>query len=96
MELGDELIQLVKKKVVVRFKVDTARSKNKKIVALIDQLKAGGVEVQTVAPNGRNHNKFADYRRQARAHWLVQLDSEVGRQLGEFADPGLSRARQSL
>ena len=59
MELGDELIQLAKKGVVVKLKVDTARSKNKKIVALIDRLKAGGVEVQTVAPNGRNHNKFA-------------------------------------
>lgn len=59
MELGDELIQLVKKGVVVKVKVDTARSKNKKVVALIDQLKAGGVAVQTVAPNGRNHNKFA-------------------------------------
>ncbi len=58
-DLGDELLQLVKKKIVVRLKIDTARSASKKIVALINKLKAGGVEVQTVAPNGRNHNKFA-------------------------------------
>lgn len=58
-DLADELLQLVKKKIVVRLKIDTARSASKKIVALIDKLKAGGVEVQTVAPNGRNHNKFA-------------------------------------
>jgi phosphatidylserine/phosphatidylglycerophosphate/cardiolipin synthase-like enzyme len=58
-DLADELLQLVKKKVTVRVKVDTARSASKKIVALIDKLKAGGVEVQTVAPGGRNHNKFA-------------------------------------
>jgi phosphatidylserine/phosphatidylglycerophosphate/cardiolipin synthase-like enzyme len=58
-DLGDELLSLVKKKVAVRVKVDSARSASKKIVALIDKLKAGGVEVQTVAPNGRNHNKFA-------------------------------------
>ncbi|MEO6165139.1 MAG: phospholipase D-like domain-containing protein [Candidatus Binatia bacterium] len=58
-DLGDELLKLVKKKVTVRLKIDTARSASKKIVALIDRLKAGGVEVHTVAPNGRNHNKFA-------------------------------------
>lgn len=58
-ELGDELLKLVKKKVTVRVKVDTARSASKKINALISRLKAGGVEVQTVAPGGRNHNKFA-------------------------------------
>ncbi len=58
-DLAAVLLDLVKKKVAVRVKVDTARSASKKIVALIDRLKAGGVEVRTVAPNGRNHNKFA-------------------------------------
>lgn len=58
-DLSDELLELVKKKVTVRLKIDTARSASKKIVTLIDKLKAGGVQVQTVAPNGRNHNKFA-------------------------------------
>jgi len=58
-ELGEELIQLAKKNVVVRLKIDTARSSSKKIIALIDRLRAGGIEVQTVAANGRNHNKFA-------------------------------------
>ncbi|HYA28606.1 MAG TPA: phospholipase D-like domain-containing protein [Acidobacteriota bacterium] len=58
-DLAEELLKLVKKNVTVRLKIDTARSASKKIIALIEQLKAGGVEVQTVAPNGRNHNKFA-------------------------------------
>ena len=58
-DLGDELLKLVKKNVTVRLKVDSARSASKKIVKLIEELKAGGVQVQTVAPNGRNHNKFA-------------------------------------
>ncbi|MGH7872730.1 MAG: phospholipase D-like domain-containing protein [Candidatus Binatia bacterium] len=58
-DLGDELIQLAKKGVAVKLKIDTARSASKKIVNLIERLKAGGVQVQTVAPDGRNHNKFA-------------------------------------
>jgi phosphatidylserine/phosphatidylglycerophosphate/cardiolipin synthase-like enzyme len=58
-DLGEELIQLAKKGAAVKLKIDTARSASKKILALIDKLKAGGIEVQTVAPNGRNHNKFA-------------------------------------
>lgn len=58
-QLGDELLKLAKKNVTVRLKVDTARSASKKIVTLMEQLKAGGVQVQSVAPNGRNHNKFA-------------------------------------
>lgn len=58
-DLGEELLKLVKKNVTVRLKVDTARSASKKIVKLIEQLKTGGVQVQTVAPGGRNHNKFA-------------------------------------
>lgn len=57
-DLGEELLQLVKRNVEVRLKIDTARSANKKIVAFIARLKAGGVNVQSVAPNGRNHNKF--------------------------------------
>lgn len=57
-DLGDELIQLAKKNVAVKLKVDTARSKSKKIVSLIARLRTGGVLVQTVAPDGRNHNKF--------------------------------------
>ena len=58
-ELGDELLGLAKKNVIVRLKVDAARSSGKKIVFLLEQLRASGVQVQTVAPNGRNHNKFA-------------------------------------
>jgi phosphatidylserine/phosphatidylglycerophosphate/cardiolipin synthase-like enzyme len=58
-DLEDELLKLVKKNVVVRLKVDANRSAGKKITQLFDQLRAGGVQLRTVAPNGRNHNKFA-------------------------------------
>ena len=58
-ELADELIKLAKRGVVVRVKIDTAKGAEKKTGALISRLKSGGVEVQTVAPGGRNHNKFA-------------------------------------
>ena len=58
-DLADELIKLAKKGVVVRVKIDTAKGAEKKTEALIGRLKSGGVEVQTVAPGGRNHNKFA-------------------------------------
>ena len=58
-DLADELIKLAKKGVVVRVKIDTAKGAEKKTGALISRLKSGGVEVQTVAPDGRNHNKFA-------------------------------------
>ena len=58
-ELADELVKLAKKNVTVRLKVDTQRSAGKKVTTLIDRLRAGGVQVQTVAPDGRNHNKFA-------------------------------------
>jgi phosphatidylserine/phosphatidylglycerophosphate/cardiolipin synthase-like enzyme len=57
-ELGDELLQLAKKGVRVRLKIDTARNGSKKIVTLINKLRGAGVVVQTVAPGGRNHNKF--------------------------------------
>ena len=59
MELGNELLKLVKNHVEVRLKIDTKRSAGKKINKLIEDLKAGGVQVQRVAPDGRNHNKFA-------------------------------------
>ncbi|HXF75019.1 MAG TPA: phospholipase D-like domain-containing protein [Methylomirabilota bacterium] len=58
-ELGGALLGLAKRKVAVRIKIDTARSAGKKIQKLIEELKAGGVEVQAVAASGRNHNKFA-------------------------------------
>jgi phosphatidylserine/phosphatidylglycerophosphate/cardiolipin synthase-like enzyme len=58
-ELANELLKLVKSHVMVRLKVDAKRSASKKITKLVEDLKAGGVQVQTVAPDGRNHNKFA-------------------------------------
>ena len=57
--LAEELIKLAKKNVNVRVKMDTQRSSGKKITALIDRLREAGVHVQTVAADGRNHNKFA-------------------------------------
>lgn len=57
--LGAELVALAKKQVTVRVKVDTGRGAAKKMTQLVEELKAGGVQVQTVAAGGRNHNKFA-------------------------------------
>jgi len=59
VQLADELAKLAKKGVVVRLKVDTAKSLEKKTGGVVNFLKSSGVRVQTVAPDGRNHNKFA-------------------------------------
>lgn len=58
-QLADELAKLARKGVVVRVKVDSAKSMEKKTAGVLDFLKAAGVQIQTVAPDGRNHNKFA-------------------------------------
>ena len=58
-DLAEELIKLASKGVIVRVKIDATKGAEKKIGALIGRLKLGGVAVQTVAPGGRNHNKFA-------------------------------------
>lgn len=58
-DLAEELVKLAKKGVGVRVKIDTAKGAEKKTGGLISRLKSGGVGVQTVAPGGRNHNKFA-------------------------------------
>jgi phosphatidylserine/phosphatidylglycerophosphate/cardiolipin synthase-like enzyme len=58
-DLANELLKLVKKHVTVRLKVDSQHSASQKIRKLLDDRKAGGVQVQRVAPDGRNHNKFA-------------------------------------
>jgi len=58
-EMAGELIKLAKKDIAVRIKVDQNRSSGKKITALVERLRAGGVRVHTVAASGRNHNKFA-------------------------------------
>ncbi|HWH77378.1 MAG TPA: phospholipase D-like domain-containing protein [Candidatus Binatus sp.] len=97
-DLGDELLKLVKKNVSVRIKIDAARSASKKIVALIERLKAGGVEVQTVAPNGRNHNKFAiiDGRRVVTGSYNWTLKSEGNWENLLILDcPELAKAYQS-
>jgi phosphatidylserine/phosphatidylglycerophosphate/cardiolipin synthase-like enzyme len=56
--LADELVGLAKKKAEVRLKVDAGRSAGSKVSRILERLKAGGVQVQTVASDGRNHNKF--------------------------------------
>ena len=58
-ELADELVKLAKKGIAIKVKVDAAKGAEKKTVRIIDTLKGAGVQVQTVAPDGRNHNKFA-------------------------------------
>jgi len=57
-DLAEELVKLAKQGVVVRVKIDAEKGAGKKTGALIGRLKSGGVEVQIVAPGGRNHNKF--------------------------------------
>jgi phospholipase D len=57
--LGAELTKLAKRGVKVALKVDAGKSTGKKEGRLIEGLKAAGVSVQAVAPDGRNHNKFA-------------------------------------
>ena len=58
-ELADELVKMAKKGIAIKVKVDSAKGAEKKTVRIIDTLKGAGVQVQTVAPGGRNHNKFA-------------------------------------
>jgi phosphatidylserine/phosphatidylglycerophosphate/cardiolipin synthase-like enzyme len=58
-DLGAELLKLSKNNVTVRLKIDAAKGTSKKVAGLIEKLRAGGVQVETVAPYGRNHNKFA-------------------------------------
>jgi phosphatidylserine/phosphatidylglycerophosphate/cardiolipin synthase-like enzyme len=45
--------------VSVKVKIDTAKSEQKKETQIVALLKSAGVQVQAVAPGGRNHNKFA-------------------------------------
>jgi len=58
-DLAEELVKVAKKGVIVRVKIDSAKGAEKKTGVLISRLKSGGVSVKTVAPDGRNHNKFA-------------------------------------
>lgn len=78
-ELAGELIKLAKNHVTVRLKIDASHSASKKITKLMEDLKAAGVQVQTVAPDGRNHNKFAviDSRRilTGSYNWTLKAES---------------------
>ena len=57
--LAEELTKLAQRGVKIRVKIDTVKGAEKKESKLIATLKATGISVQTVAANGRNHNKFA-------------------------------------
>ena len=59
MRLADELAKLARNGVLVRLKVDASKDRKKKTGMVIDFLKAAGVKVQVVAPERKNHNKFA-------------------------------------
>src|SRR5262245_54225091 len=57
--LAEDLTKLAQRGVKIRVKIDTAKGGEKKESKLIATLKAAGVDVQAVAADGRNHNKFA-------------------------------------
>ena len=57
--LAEELISLAKKGIRVRVKIDAEKAGKRKPGALIARMRDAGISVQSVAPNGRNHNKFA-------------------------------------
>jgi phosphatidylserine/phosphatidylglycerophosphate/cardiolipin synthase-like enzyme len=58
-ELAEELSKLAGKGVSVGLKVDANKGARTKTSRMLDSLRAAGVRVETVAPEGRNHNKFA-------------------------------------
>lgn len=57
--LAEELARIAGRGVSVSVKIDAAKSKDKRESRIIEFLKASGVRVEVVAPEGRNHNKFA-------------------------------------
>lgn len=57
--LADELVKLAQRQIIVEVKIDAEKYRAKKTRRLIDRVKKAGVRVQAVAPDGRNHNKFA-------------------------------------
>ena len=59
LALAEDLTKLAQRDVKIRVKIDTAKGAEKKESKLIATLRAAGISVQSVAANGRNHNKFA-------------------------------------
>ena len=57
--LAEELAKIAARGVSVSVKIDAAKSKDKKESKIVEFLKTSGVRVEPVAPEGRNHNKFA-------------------------------------
>ncbi len=57
--LAEDLAKLAARGVTVRLKIDTEKSAERKESQVIKLLRTAGVRVETVAAEGRNHNKFA-------------------------------------
>jgi len=57
--LAEELVKIAARGVSVSVKIDAAKNKEKRESKIVEFLTASGVRVQPVAPEGRNHNKFA-------------------------------------
>lgn len=57
--LAESLIKVAKRGVAVKIKIDAAKSEERKEARIIQQLRSAGVQVRSVAADGRNHNKFA-------------------------------------
>lgn len=57
--LAESLIGVAKRGVAVKIKIDAAKGEERRESRIIQQLRAAGVQVRSVAADGRNHNKFA-------------------------------------
>jgi len=57
--IAEELIRLAGRGISVRVKIDAEKSAEKRERQIIEMLRPAGIEVRAVAPDGRNHNKFA-------------------------------------
>lgn len=57
--LADLLVEQAALGVTVRLKIDAEKSIRERQHRMIESLKAAGIQVQVVAPEERNHNKFA-------------------------------------
>ncbi len=58
-DLAQELLRLARRGVIVRLKIDDAKAHSKKTARFLKTLAKSGVQISSVAQDGRNHNKFA-------------------------------------
>ena len=59
MRLAEELVNLSKQGIAVRIKMEETKTVKKRHYQVVQFLRAGGVPVQAVGGEGKNHNKFA-------------------------------------